>query len=259
MQSPVISYKENYKGIIQLNRAAEKNTFNRALAQSLNADLLKFEQDKDVRVIILEAEGKHFSTGIALDEFEIDDPYEMKSMLTLMDQHNHTIARMKKPVISAVKGYGVANGAGLAFASDLVVAAADAVFGTTAIKVGLACLGPAIPLAKHVGRKRLMQMLMTGQQISAVEAYDMGLVNWIVEPSELKTKAFEIADKLVAKNPHALAAIKEVVNRATDMPYHDAVELSTDIFTQLALHKNAQHGVAQFQQKQKPRWPESNL
>ncbi len=259
MEPEIITYKENSKGIIRLNRVAEKNTFNQAFAQKLNTDLLHFDQDNDVRVIIIEAEGKHFSTGIALHEFEETEPHKLKEMLRLMDKHNHTIAQMQKPVISSVKGYGIANGAGLAFASDLVVAAADAVFGTTAIRVGLACLGPAIPLSRHVGRKRLMQMLMTGQNISALEAYEMGLVNWIVEPGELRTKTFSVADQLIQKNPHALAAIKEVVYKATELPYHSALDFATDAFANLAMQPNAKHGLEAFQQKKSPHWPEKNI
>ncbi len=259
MEPSIISYKENQKGIIRLNRVAEKNTFNQAFAQKLNADLRHFDKDSEVRVIIIEAEGKHFSTGIALNEFEETEPHKIKEMLKLMDMHNHTIAQMGKPVISSVKGYGIANGAGLAFASDLVVAAADSVFGTTAIRVGLACLGPAVPLSRHIGRKKLMQMLMTGQNISALEAYEMGLVNWIVEPGELRNKTFSVADELIQKNPHALAAIKEVVYKATELPYHDAIDFATGSFSQLSLQPNAKHGLESFQQKKKPNWPDKNL
>lgn len=259
MDTTVIAYKELQKGVIQLNRVAEKNTFNREFAIALNDHLKKFDQDKDVRVIIIEAEGKHFSTGIGLENFEKSDSYEMTELLKLMDMHNHTIANMKKPVISSVKGYGIANGSGLAFASDLVVAAADAVFGTTAIRVGLACLGPAIPLSRHVGRKKLMQMLMTGNFVSAVEAYELGLINWIVDPADLRKKTFEIADELIEKNPHALAAIKEVVYRASELPYHQALDMATDIFTKLSVHKNAHHGVSAFNKKEKPNWPEKNV
>ena len=259
METTVIAFKEGGKGIIQLNRVAEKNTFNREFAIALNHHLNKFEEDKEVRVVIIEAEGKHFSTGIGLENFDKTDAYEMKELLKLMDLHNHTIAKMKKPVISSVKGYGIANGSGLAFASDLVVAAADAVFGTTAIRVGLACLGPAIPLSRHVTRKKLMQMLMTGNFVSAVEAYDLGLVNWVVDPADLRKKTHEVADELIEKNPHALAAIKDVVYRATELPYHQALDAATDIFTHLSVHKNAHHGVEAFSAKKKPNWPEKNV
>ncbi|MFO7863831.1 MAG: enoyl-CoA hydratase/isomerase family protein [Salinivirgaceae bacterium] len=259
MESPIISYKENKKGIIRLNRPAEKNTFNLEFAKTLNKDLRAFDADKDVRVIIIEAEGKHFSTGIALDEFVDKEPHVLQRILGAMDEHNKTIAQMKKPVIASVKGYGIANGSGLAFASDLVVAASDAVFGTTAIRVGLACLGPALPLSRHVGRKKLLQLLMTGQYISAIEAYEMGLVNWVVEPGELRKKSFEVADQLIEKNPHALASIKQVVYNAAEMPYSLGVDAATNAFTQLALHPNAKAGLRAFAEKSKPTWPQDNI
>lgn len=102
-------------------------------------------------------------------------------------------------------------------------------------------------------------MLMTGQQVSAIEAYEIGLVNWLVEPGELRQKTFEVADELIKKNPLALAAIKETVNRAVEMPFHDAIDTATDIFTNLALHPNAKEGIAAFRNKQKPQWPEKNV
>lgn len=256
MESPIISYKESHKGIIRFNRSMQNNTFTVEFAKALNEDLLKFDSDSDVRVVIIEAEGRNFSTGISLDEFKNTSPEKMRAMLSIMDQHNHTIANMKKPVISSVKGYGIANGSGLAFASDLVVAASDAIFGTTAIRVGLACLGPGIPLSRHVSRKRLMQMLMTGQNLSAIEAYDWGLVNWVVEPGELRAKTFEVADSLIEKNPQALRAIKELVYRATELPYHEGLNAATDIFANLSMQPSASIGLDAFLNKKKPTWPE---
>lgn len=256
MESPIIAYKENLKGIIRLNRPNEYNTFTKELAIALNKSLMQFDDDSQVRVIIIEAEGKHFSTGISLDEFKDTPPAQMRQMVSLMDQHNHTIADMKKPVISSVKGYGIANGSGLAFASDLIVAASDAVFGTTAIKVGLACLGPGVPLSRHVSRKRLMQFLMTGQYISAIEAYDIGLVNWVVEPGDLRKKTMEIADLLIEKNPQALASIKHLVYNATEQPYHDGLRCATDLFANLAMQPSAAVGLEAFMTKKKPVWPE---
>lgn len=256
MESPIIAYKEELKGIIRFNRPKQYNTFTKEFAIALNDSLTKFDNDKQVRVIIIEAEGKNFSTGISLDEFKETPPEQMRTMLSLMDQHNHTIAGMKKPVISSVKGYGIANGSGLAFASDLVVAASDAVFGTTAIRVGLACLGPAIPLSRHISRKRLMQFLMTGQYISAIEAYDLGLVNWVVEPGDLRKKTMEVADSLLDKNPQALASIKELVYRATELPYNEGLRYATDLFSNLAMQPSANIGIDAFTNKKKPIWPE---
>ena len=141
----VMVEKRDQIGFITLNRPQAMNTFNVPFARELNDALWEMEQDPEVRVVVIDANGKHFSTGISLDEFKGKTNKEYREFIHLMDEHNHTIARMKKPVIASVKGYALANGAGLSFACDLTVAAEDAKFGTTAINVGLICLGPAAP------------------------------------------------------------------------------------------------------------------
>ena len=146
--------KQDMVGLITLNRPEEMNTFNVPFARDLNDVLRNMDQDDDVRVVVIRAAGKHFSTGISLSEFKDKSQKDYREFIKLMDEHNHTIARMKKPVIASVKGYALANGAGLVFACDLAVAAEDAKFGTTAINVGLICLGPAVPMIRSLGRKK---------------------------------------------------------------------------------------------------------
>jgi len=151
---PILVDKQDMIGLITLNRPEEMNTFNVPFAGKLNDALRDMDQDDEIRVVVIQASGKHFSTGISLSEFKDKSHKDYREFIKLMDEHNHTIARMKKPVIASVKGYALANGAGLVFACDLAVAAEDAKFGTTAINVGLICLGPAVPLVRSLGRKK---------------------------------------------------------------------------------------------------------
>ncbi|MBU0986805.1 MAG: enoyl-CoA hydratase/isomerase family protein, partial [Proteobacteria bacterium] len=159
-QNTVLVEKNEMIGVITLNRPEEMNTFNVPFARALNDTLKDLDRDDEVRVIVIRAAGKHFSTGISLKEFQGKSPKELREFINLMDEFYHTIPRMKKPVIAAVKGAAVANGAGLVFACDLAIAADNAKFGTTAINVGLICLGPAVPLARHVGRKKALEMVL---------------------------------------------------------------------------------------------------
>ena len=200
----VLVEKRDQIGFITLNRPQAMNTFNVPFARELNDALWEMEQDPEVRVVVIDANGKHFSTGISLDEFKGKTNKEYREFIHLMDEHNHTIAKMKKPVIASVKGYALANGAGLSFACDLTVAAEDAKFGTTAINVGLICLGPAAPLARNVGRKKALEMVLTGDIIPAAEAQRLGLVNKVVPPDQLEAATLELATKLAAKSPLAL-------------------------------------------------------
>jgi enoyl-CoA hydratase/carnithine racemase len=252
----VLVEKREQIGFITLNRPQAMNTFNVPFARELNDALLDLEKDPAIRVVVIDANGKHFSTGISLDEFKNKTPKEYREFIHLMDEHNHTIARMKKPVIASVKGYALANGAGLSFACDLTVAAEDAKFGTTAINVGLICLGPAAPLVRIVGRKKALEMVLLGDIIPAAEAQRLGLVNKVVPPEQLEEATLEMAQKLAAKSPLALQIGKEGVYRNQDAPYHDGLDTLSDLFAALCATQDAEEGVKAFLEKRKPEWKE---
>jgi|UniRef100_A0A7C5AMT9 enoyl-CoA hydratase/carnithine racemase len=250
----VLVEKREHVGFITLNRPQAMNTFNVPFARELNDALWEHERDPEVRVVVINANGKHFSTGISLDEFKGKTNKEYREFIRLMDEHNHTIARMKKPVIASVKGYALANGAGLSFACDLTVAAEDAKFGTTAINVGLICLGPAAPLVRNVGRKKALEMVLTGDIISAAEAQRLGLVNKVVPPEQLEEATWELAQKLAAKSPLALQMGKAGIYGMADVPYHQALDMLSDMFAALCSTEDAEEGVRAFLEKRTPVW-----
>jgi enoyl-CoA hydratase/carnithine racemase len=252
----VLVEKRDQIGFITLNRPQAMNTFNVPFARELNDALMAMEQDPEVRVVVIDANGKNFSTGISLDEFKGKTNNEYREFIHLMDEHNHTIAKMKKPVIASVKGYALANGAGLSFACDLTVAAEDAKFGTTAINVGLICLGPAAPLARNVGRKKALEMVLLGDIIPAAEAQRLGLVNKVVPPDQLEAATLELATKLAAKSPLALQIGKAGLYGMADVPYHQALDLLGDMFAALCSTEDAEEGVKAFLEKRKPEWRE---
>ncbi|MCK4241089.1 MAG: enoyl-CoA hydratase/isomerase family protein [Candidatus Atribacteria bacterium] len=241
-------------GFITLNRPEKSNTFNIPFAKELNGALWELEREDDIRVIVIKATGKHFSTGIALDEFKDKDASEYRKFIHLMDEHNHTIARMKKMVITSVKGYAIANGAGLAYASDFTIASEDAKFGTTAINLGLICLGPAVPLSRLVGRKKTLELILTGDIISAQEAEKLGLVNHVVPSEELEGKTMEWAEKFAQKSPLALQIGKRGIYQMQDLPYHQAIDYMGELFASLCLTEDAKEGVQAFLKKRKPLW-----
>jgi enoyl-CoA hydratase/carnithine racemase len=252
----VLMEKKDRIGFITLNRPAEMNTFNAPFARELNAALWDMEHDPAIRVVVIDAIGKHFSAGISLKEFKNKTPKEYRDFIRLMDEHNHTIAKMKKPVIASVKGYALANGAGLSFACDLTVAAEDARFGTTAINVGLICLGPAGPLTRIVGRKKALEMILTGDIISATEAQRLGLVNKVVPSDKLEESTLELATKLAAKSPLALQSGKAGIYGIQDVPYNQALDYLTELFSHHCCTFDAEEGVKAFLAKRTPEWCE---
>ena len=252
----VIVEKQDLIGLLTLNRPAEMNTFNVPFARELNDALWEMDRDPEVRVVVIQAAGKHFSAGISLPEFKDKTNKDYREFIRLMDEHNHTIAKMKKPVIASVKGFALANGAGLVFACDLAVAAEDAKLGTTAINVGLICTGPAVPLARSLGRKKLLEMILTGDMISASEAERLGLVNKVVPPDELEADTMELARKLAAKSPMALQIGKTGMYAMQDVPYHDSIDYLSELFAALCSTEDAEEGVTAFLEKRKPEWKE---
>ncbi len=252
----VIVERQDLIGLLTLNRPAEMNTFNVPFARELNDALCEMDRDPEVRVVVIQAAGKHFSAGISLPEFKDKTNKDYREFIRLMDEHNHTIAKMKKPVIASVKGYALANGAGLVFACDLAVAAEDAKLGTTAINVGLICTGPAVPLARSLGRKKLLEMILTGDMISASEAEGLGLVNKVVPADELEAATMELARKLAAKSPMALQIGKTGMYAMQDVPYHDSIDYLSELFAALCSTEDAEEGVTAFLEKRKPEWKE---
>ena len=250
----VLVDKKDMIGLITLDRPEEMNTFNVPFAGALNEALRNLDQDDEVRVVVIRAAGKHFSAGISLPEFKGKSPKELREFLVLMDEFYHTIPRMKKPVIASVKGYALANGAGLVFACDLAVAAEDAKFGTTAINVGLICLGPAVPMVRSLGRKKTLEMVLTGDIISAAEAERLGLINKVVPPEELEASTLKLAAKLAKKSPLAVQIGKTGIYGMSEVPYHQALDYVDELFASLCATEDAREGIEAFQEKRKPVW-----
>lgn len=252
----VIVEKEGKVGILTLNRAQDFNTFNVPFARELNDGLKLHDADSDVKVIVINANGKNFSTGIALEEFKNKTPRQYREFLEKMDEHNHTIAHMKKPVISSVHGLCLANGAGLCFSSDLTVASDDAKFGTTAINVGLICLGPAGPLSRLVGRKKALEMVLTGEMIDAHEAQRLGLINKVVPKAELEEATMKLANAIAEKSPLGVQAGKKGIYGIQDLPYERGLDLLTMLFASHCATQDAEVGVKAFLAREKPVWNE---
>jgi enoyl-CoA hydratase/carnithine racemase len=250
----VILEKKDQVGIITLNRPQKFNTFSTQMAQELNSALLQMESDTGVRVIVIRGAGKVFSTGIDLGEFHGKTPSEYHRWLLLMDQMHFTIASMGKPVIAMVHGYAVANGAGLMAAADFAVVAEDAKIGTTAINVGLLCTGPIIPMSYSLGKKKSMEMLLSGEMINAREAERLGLVNKVVPAEKLEEETLAFARRLIAKSAVAIQMGKEFYYQMIDMPFAQRFALNREVMARLCTTDDAREGVQAFEEKRAPLW-----
>ncbi len=252
----IILEKEEHVGIITLNRPEAFNTFNVSLARELSQGLLELETDRTIRVVVIKGAGKAFCTGIDVSEIKGKSLQEYRKLSALMEGMIQVIAEMKKPVIASAHGFAVANGAGLIAACDLAVVAEGTKIGTTAINVGLFCMGPAVPLSRSLGRKRALEMLLTGDMIDAGVAEQWGLVNRVVPAEQLETETMALAAKLAKKSPLALQMGKEAFYGMSDLEYTKALAYSNEVFSALCVTEDAMEGIDAFLNKRKPEWKE---
>ncbi|RLB12175.1 MAG: enoyl-CoA hydratase/isomerase family protein [Deltaproteobacteria bacterium] len=246
----------DHVGVITLNRPEQLNTFSTELGQELNRALIELDNNQETRVVIIKGEGKAFSAGIDISEFFGKSQREYYQWVSQMEQMNMVISYMKKPVIACAKGFAVANGAGLIAACDLAVVSEGIKIGATAINVGLFCMGPAVPMSRSLGRKRCLEMLLTGDLIDARTAERWGLVNKVVPEDELDSAAMDLAKKLAAKSPIALQMGKQTYYGMCDMEFSKALEYSNEKFAALCITEDAKEGVNAFLEKRDPVWKE---
>lgn len=251
--SVIVSKNENI-GIVTLNRPEFNNTFSVPLATELNHALIAFENDESVNVIIINANGKNFCTGIDINDLDGKSNLEYQNWVALMEKMNMTIANMGKPVIASVQRVAVANGIGLVAACDLAIAAENAKFGATAINVGLFCMGPAVPLLKSLGRKKTLELIMLGELIDANEAQRIGLINKVVPAERLEEETLSYAKKLADKSPLALQLGKKSFYKMEDLDYKTALDLTNNHFATLCTTEDAHEGVKAFLNKRIPKW-----
>ncbi len=250
----ILTGKKDQIGTISLNRPKQFNTFSTTMAQELNEALIQMESNGEVRVVIVKGEGKAFSTGIDVSEFEGKTASEYHTWINLMNEMNMTIAAMGKPVIASVHGFAVANGAGLLAAADFAIVAEGTKIGTSAINVGLLCSGPIIPLSYSLSKKKALEMLLSGDMIDAVEAERLGIINKVVPPENLEEETRAFAGKLIDKSPVAVRLGKKFYYEMIDMTFRQKFALADEVFARLCMTDDAREGVCAFLEKRKPEW-----
>jgi enoyl-CoA hydratase/carnithine racemase len=241
---------------ITLNRPEARNALSRTLVAELGAALAAMEADPDARAIVLAGAGdRAFCAGADLKGVgDRGTTLQARESFRGLADILAAIPTMRTPVIAQVHGYALAGGCGLAAGCDLVIAADDAVFGLPEIKIGLLPLIVMAPILKSVGRKRGLGMILTGEQISAREALEMGLVSRVVPRAELEREASALAATLAALSPTAIAIAKEAAATIQDMDYGKSLRYLREVITLVALSDDAKEGISAFFAKRAPEW-----
>jgi enoyl-CoA hydratase/carnithine racemase len=222
--------------------------------QELTSALTALGEDAEVRVVVLAGRGPAFSAGHDLSELVGMEFEEYREVFELCGGVMNEIHELPQPVIARVHGTATAAGCQLVAACDLVVASSEARFATPGVKIGLFCTTPMVEVTRTIGRKRALEMLLTGTPIDADTAAAWGLVNRVVAPDELESATDELAQRIAAASPLTVGIGKRAFYRQIDLGLDAAYEICQDVMSENATADDAQEGMAAFLEKRPPTW-----
>jgi enoyl-CoA hydratase/carnithine racemase len=246
--------------VLTLNRPAARNSLSEAMIAELHAALDAFRDDASVRAVVIAANGTAYSAGHDMKELtarradaDRGRAYfaEMMNACSAMMQ---AIVQLPKPVIAAVQGVATAAGCQLVASCDLAVASKTATFATPGVDIGLFCSTPMVALSRNVPRKHAMEMLLTGEPVSAVAARDMGLINRVVAAGTERDAAIALAQKVARKSAYTVKIGKAAFYRQAEMSLADAYRYASEVMTENMMARDAEEGIGAFIEKREPKW-----
>jgi enoyl-CoA hydratase/carnithine racemase len=239
---------------VVLNRPERRNALSLALMQELVQVLDELRADESVRAIVIEGAGAAFSAGHDLSEMVGRDIAFYQELFDVCTVLMETVRRVPQPVIAKVDGVATAAGCQLVAACDLAVASEEARFATPGVKIGLFCSTPMVPVSRAVGRKRALELLLTGEPIDARTALEWGLVNRVVPAADLDAAVAELVDRVAASSPFVVALGKEAFYAQVELDEPRAYELTKNVMATNASAADAQEGFCAFLEKRSPTW-----
>src|ERR1700677_3890230 len=245
----LIRSTEGQLGIITLNRPERRNALSLELMRELISCLDEMTRETNIRAIVLAASGKVFSSGHDLGEMVGRTVNDYRRLFDVCTQLMMKIQSVPQPVIAQVQGIATAAGCQLVATCDLAIASDEAAFATPGVKIGLFCTTPMVALSRAVGRKRAMEMLLTGRLIDAATAAEWGLVNRVVPAAELETATRELACKIAEASSFTVALGKQAYYTQIDLDQPKAYAYAKEVMTLNALAHDAQEGISAFLEK----------
>ncbi|GAA0465796.1 enoyl-CoA hydratase/isomerase family protein [Alkalibacillus silvisoli] len=245
------SYVEDQIGVIQLNRPDVLNALNRQMIGEIVEKLEKYDEDDNVRVIIMKGNARAFAAGADIEEMidetpltmELQDPFAVWDRITLIN----------KPIIAAVNGVALGGGFELALHCDLIVSGESAKFGFPEVKLGvMPGAGGTQLLTKAIGKRKALEWIWLGEQMSAQEAMNLGAINRVVADELVVEETFRLANQLKNQAPISLRLIKEAVKVADETPLMDGMKLERKNFYLTFASDDQKEGMKAFTEKRSP-------
>ena len=260
-QAPIL-LQENVGSIrlLTLNRPAARNSLSEGLIAELHAALKQIHDDNSVRAVVIAANGPAFSAGHDMKELTArrSDADRGRAyfgqIMNACSAMMQAIVQLPKPVVAAVQGIATAAGCQLVASCDLAVASEAAGFATPGVDIGLFCSTPMVALSRNIPRKQAMEMLLTGEPISAATAKSIGLVNRVVAAGTERDAAIALAQKVALKSSYTVKLGKEAFYRQAEMNLADAYRYTAEVMTENMMARDAEEGIGAFIEKRDPKW-----
>src|SRR5579871_5623705 len=247
-------------GVLTLNRPIARNSLSEALIADLQAAFADYADDGNIRAVVIAANGIAFSAGHDLKELiahrgdaDRGRAYFAK-LMTACSAMMQAIVHLPKPVVAAVQGIATAAGCQLVATCDLAVASDAASFATPGVDIGLFCSTPMVALSRNVPRKQAMEMLLTGEPISAATAQNIGLVNHVVSAGTEREAAIGLAQKVALKSAYTVKIGKAAFYRQLEMSLAGAYRYAAEVMTENMMARDAEEGIGAFIEKREPKW-----
>ncbi len=261
MDLPVIYQQNDQIAQVTLNRPDKFNCINHALLDGLLNAIETAEQTNEVRVLVLDASGKHFCTGADLEE--VTTYTDSEKRLDAFIGHGHNVMQRIEsspiPVIAAIHGYCLAGGMELMMCADMVFASTDARVGCQHARYGLVPgWGGTQRLPRLVGLRRALELMYSARWLNAEVSQQWGLVNTVVSNNTASAAALEFAEDLAQKSPDGLAAMKQLSRAGATLPLHDALLLEQGVAVPALMSANVSEGLSAFRERREPEFQDRN-
>jgi enoyl-CoA hydratase/carnithine racemase len=255
-QAGVRVEREGEVAVVAMARPEKRNALSLAMMREIDGALAALAGEREVRAVILRGEGPAFCAGHDLRELAAADGDGHRAIFDACVHLMARIAAIPLPVIAEVARVATAAGCQLVAACDLAVASTQATFATPGVRIGLFCSTPMVALTRAIGRKRAMEMLLTGGPIDAPTALSWGLVNRVVEPDSLHAEALALARQIASASRGIVGLGKAAFYKQIDLDQNAAYEYTKGVMTSNAQTADAHEGIAAFLERRSPNWPD---
>ena len=260
--SPILIKEKSDKGVLCLtmNDLACKNALSNKMLSILLDEIKNASIDKSIKVIVLKANGDVFSAGHDLKELKEarnnsdEGKVFFQELFNLCSSLMQLIINVPQPVIAEIDGVATAAGCQLVASCDLAISSQESKFATPGVNIGLFCSTPMVALSRNIGKKNAMQMLLTGDLISAQKAKEIGLINDVVSKNKLDSTVRELSEKIASKSSMTVETGKKAFYAQAEMSLTEAYKYTSKVMTENLIQHDAKEGIDAFIEKRSPNW-----